>query len=164
MYIRFTQMAATCFMALFAVSIARAGTAPGLKMPTGTALTTTITALDSAIFGAYNRCDLDAFASYIAPDVEFYHDKGGLTRGRAQLVESVKNAICGKLRRELVPGSLEVYPIKDFGAVEIGTHRFCDLATGRCDAVARFIHLWEYSNGSWRITRVISYDHHASGP
>ncbi|XRD81669.1 nuclear transport factor 2 family protein [Dyella halodurans] len=132
-------------------------------MPVGAALTTTIVALDSAVFDAYNRCDLEAFGRYIAPDIEFYHDKGGLTRGRAKLVESIKNAICGKLRRELVAGSLEVYPVKDFGAVEIGTHRFCDLSTGRCDAVARFIHLWEYSNGSWQITRVISYDHHALG-
>jgi hypothetical protein len=26
----------------------------------------------------------------------------------------------------------------------------------------RFIHLWQYKNGSWKITRVISYDHHAA--
>jgi Domain of unknown function (DUF4440) len=164
MFVRSTQMAAACFIAVFAATIARADTVRSGKIPSGTELTTTITALDGAVFAAYNRCDLDTFARYIAPDIEFYHDKGGLTRGRAKLVQSIKNGICGKLRRELVAGSLEVYPIKNFGAVEIGTHRFCDLGTGRCDAVARFIHLWEYCNGSWRITRVISYDHRAETP
>jgi hypothetical protein len=32
--------------------------------------------------------------------------------------------ICGKVTRELVKGSIEVYPIKDYGAVEIGLHKF----------------------------------------
>jgi len=27
------------------------------------------------------------------------------------------------IRRELVPGSLEVYPIKNYGAIEVGSHR-----------------------------------------
>ena len=26
---------------------------------------------------------------------------------------------------------------------------------------AKFVHLWQYKNGAWKITRVISYDHHA---
>jgi len=26
---------------------------------------------------------------------------------------------------------------------------------------AKFIHLWQKKGGAWKITRVISYDHHA---
>jgi hypothetical protein len=26
--------------------------------------------------------------------------------------------------RELVPGTLQVYPVKDYGAIEMGVHRF----------------------------------------
>jgi hypothetical protein len=26
---------------------------------------------------------------------------------------------------------------------------------------AKFIHLWQFKNGDWKITRVISYDHHS---
>lgn len=148
--------------AALSAAIAVAATASNAQAPVGDELTATITALDSRIFSAYNHCDLVAFARYIAPDVEFYHDKGGLTRGRDKLVDSIKNNICGKLRRELIPGTLEVYPMKGFGAVEIGSHRFCELSTGNCDAVARFIHLWQYRDGQWTITRVISYDHQAA--
>jgi len=128
----------------------------------GAQLTATVTALDGAFFGAYNRCDLVTFASYIAPDVEFYHDKGGVTLGRDKLVDSIRKSICGKLRRELIAGTLQVYPIKGYGAVEIGSHRFCEVSTGRCDGVGQFIHLWHYRDGAWKLSRVISYDHHAT--
>jgi hypothetical protein len=26
----------------------------------------------------------------------------------------------------------------------------------------KFIHLWQYKDGAWKITRVISYDHHTA--
>src|SRR5271156_4501524 len=84
----------------------------------------TIQALDAKLFDAYNHCDLEKFGSLLADDLEFYHDKSGLTSGRQALVEGVKNNICGKVTRELVPGTLEVYPIANYGAVEIGVHRF----------------------------------------
>jgi len=120
-----------------------------------------ITTLDAELFDAYNTCNLEKFGSLIAEDVEFYHDQGGVTLGRAALVESVKNNICGKVTRVLVPGSLEVYHMNHYGAVEIGVHRFLHPGTQDHDVVgeAKFIHLWQYKDGAWKITRVISYDH-----
>jgi hypothetical protein len=120
-----------------------------------------ITTLDTELFDAYNTCNLEKFGSLIAEDVEFYHDQGGVTLGRAALVESVKNNICGKVTRVLVPGSLEVYHMNHYGAVEIGIHRFQHPGTQDHDVVgeAKFIHLWQYKDGAWKITRVISYDH-----
>jgi hypothetical protein len=120
-----------------------------------------ITTLDTELFDAYNTCNLEKFGSLIAEDVEFYHDQGGVTLGRAALVESVKNNICGKVTRVLVPGSLEVYHMNHYGAVEIGVHRFQHPGTQDHDVVgeAKFIHLWQYKDGAWKITRVISYDH-----
>ncbi len=73
-------------------------------------LDSAITALDAALFDAYNKCDLDKFASYIDENVEFYHDQGGVTLGRAALTDSVKKNICGKVTRELVPGALQDLP------------------------------------------------------
>ena len=124
----------------------------------------TITALDAALFDAYNRCDLDKFGSFIAENVEFYHDKAGNTFGRTALTEAIKNNICGKVTRELVPGTLQVHPMKGYGALEIGVHRFHHPGV-ETDVLgeASFIHLWQYKDGAWKITRVISYDHHEVG-
>ena len=84
----------------------------------------TIQSLDTKLFDAYNHCDLTTLASLVSEDLEFYHDKTGLARGRQPFIDSIKNNICGKVTRELVPGTLQVYPLAHYGAVEIGTHRF----------------------------------------
>ena len=124
-------------------------------------LTRTVASLDSALFEAYNQCDLDKFGTFFIDDVEFYHDQGGVTLGRQSLTESVKKNICSKVRRELVPGTLEVYPMHGFGAVEMGVHRFHQPKVDPNQPVgeAKFIHLWQKKEGVWKITRVISYDH-----
>lgn len=63
-----------------------------------------ITALDAAVFDAYNRCDLEKFSTFFVDDVEFYHDQGGVTLGNKALTESIKKNICGgDVRRELSP-------------------------------------------------------------
>jgi hypothetical protein len=100
----------------------------------------------------------------VTEDLEFYHDRTGLERGRDRFVEAIRNNICGKVRRELITGTLEVYPLKGYGAVEIGTHRFCDARRFKvCDPQksgdARFAMLWEQTEAGWKLSRVISYDH-----
>src|SRR6202166_315854 len=111
----------------------------------------TIQSLDTQLFDAYNHCDLEKFGSLLADDLEFYHDKTGLSRGRPALVEGIKNNICGKVTRELVPGTLEVYPIADYGAVEIGVHRFHHPGHESTEEIgdAKFIHLWQKKDGAW---------------
>ena len=125
----------------------------------------TLASLDRELFSAYNTCNLEKFASFLDENVEFYHDKGGVTHGRAAVVGSVKDNICGKTRRDIVQGSLEVHPMDGYGALQIGTHRFCDARAKPCDdsggGIGKFIHLWQNKEGAWRIARVISYDHAA---
>ena len=105
-----------------------------------------VASLDAALFDSYNRCDLEKFAAFFANDVEFYHDQGGVTLGKGDLTDSVKKNICGKVMRELVPGTLQVYPMKDFGAVEMGVHRFHHSGHDDTQPVGegKFIHLWQY--------------------
>jgi Domain of unknown function (DUF4440) len=117
---------------------------------------------DRDLFAAYNRCDLDKFAGYFAPDVEFYHDQGGVSYSRREVVENTRKYICGKVRRELVHGTLEAYPIKDFGALALGEHRFCEIASGKCEGIAKFVLIWQNTGSSWRITRVLSFGHRAA--
>jgi hypothetical protein len=123
----------------------------------------TISALDTAVFAAFNDCsvpgELAKHAGYFAPDVEFYHDTGGVTWTRQAMIANTQKNVCGHFRRELVPGSLKVYPIKDFGAIEQGEHRFCQFKTGVCDGLADFVIVWRHQGSSWQITRVLSYGH-----
>lgn len=147
----------TCLLpALFAAGAACAGTPAPL--PTGDALVRTVNELDTRVFDAYNTCDLDTFGRYFADDVEFYHDKGGVMTSRDAVVDATRRNICHKVRRERV-GKLEVYPIKDFGAIEAGTHRFCEIGGKGCQGQGKFLHIWRYRDGQWQMTRVVSYDH-----
>ncbi|MBL7844346.1 MAG: nuclear transport factor 2 family protein [Cyclobacteriaceae bacterium] len=120
-----------------------------------------IESLDSIVFTAFNTCDIEKFGSMFTKDLEFYHDKGGLTN-----YTHTMNAIQGNcdrklgLTRTLVPGSMEVYPIGDYGAVQLASHRFCHMENGKEDCgTFRFVHVWKYEHQQWKISRVISYDH-----
>ena len=124
--------------------------------PASQALHDTIVQLDSLFFEAYNACKLDVFASYLSEDMEFFHDRGGRTTSKASVVEGVKNNVCNKSSRELLPGSIEVYPIPNYGAIEIGVHRFYNRVENSRGKYARFVQIWHRENGQWRITRVVS--------
>jgi hypothetical protein len=123
----------------------------------------TIAALDAATFDAFNKCSdpsqLQKHADYFAPDVEFYHDKGGVTWNRDAMIANTRNHVCAKFRRELIPGTLKVYPIKDYGAIAQGAHRFCQFDTGSCEGMAEFVVIWAKKDDGWKITRVLSYGH-----
>lgn len=119
-------------------------------------------ALDRQLFDAYNGCDLERFGALLEDGIEFYHDQAGLMRGRASVVDATRRHICGKVRRELVEGSLQTFPLQDIGVVQLGSHRFCETDAGACGGIARFVNLWRYEEGDWRLARVISYDHRAA--
>jgi ketosteroid isomerase-like protein len=148
---------------LFSLFVVRVDAQPPPSMTPADDLLRTISSLDGALFDAYNRCDLEKFGTFLMDDVEFYHDQGGVTLGRQNLTESVRKNICGKVRRELVPGTLQVYPMHGYGAIEMGVHRFQHPKAEDSQPVgeAKFVHLWQYKDGAWKITRVLSYDHHA---
>ena len=122
-----------------------------------------VAALDKQLFDAYNSCDIPTMSKLVADDLEFYHDKTGLSVGKAVFLDAIKSNICGKTQRELVPGTLEVHPLAHYGAVEIGIHRFTH-PTQPSEGVGqgKFITLWRYRDGAWQLTRAISYDHEAA--
>jgi hypothetical protein len=131
--------------------------------PQAAALLVTITELDRKLFDAFNTRNLEVMKAMFATDAEFYHDKDGLSDYK-QLVEAFtrlfEQSKTNGLKRELVKGSLEVYPIKDYGAMQIGEHRFCHLENGKQDCgTFKFVHIWRQKDGKWQITRVISYGH-----
>ena len=157
-----TSLVVSLAAAIAASSFACAQSTQGL--PVSDPLYTTVAGLDTALFDAYNNCQLDKLGSLVAEDLEFYHDKTGLAVGRQLFVNAIKNNICGKVHRELVLGTLEVYPIEGYGAVEIGVHRFTHPNDPHDLGEAKFVTLWQHKDGSWKMTRAISFDHHAANP
>jgi ketosteroid isomerase-like protein len=132
-----------------------------LNVKTG-ALFETIMRMDRHLFDAFNAHNVDRLMSMATKDLELYQDNEGL-KGYQQCVEDFKKIFAGSpdIRRELVDGSAEVYPIKDYGALEIGQQRFCHTENGREDCtVFAFAMLWQKTaEDSWKIARVISYGH-----
>ena len=113
--------------------------------------------MDSVYFTAYNTCDMATQASLYADSIEFYHDGGGLQTSKKALLAAIKENICGKVTRVLVKGSIEVYGIPGYGAIEIGLHRFINHQESETPSKpGRFVMFWRYRDGKWQITRVAS--------
>lgn len=113
--------------------------------------------MDQAFFDAYNQCDMKKQEAIYADDIEFFHDKGGLMTSKKELLEATRKNICGKVTRILIPGSIEVYPIHNYGAVEIGFHRFYNNQEPNAESKpSKFIIVWKKENELWRIAKVVS--------
>lgn len=126
-----------------------------------TVLYHTIYLQDSLLFAAFNSRDFEKFKSFFTPDLEIYQDNTGV-RDYNQSMEAFRGLFQGKsiLTRQLILKSLEVYPIKDFGAIQTGQHTFCHDENGKPDCgTFKFVHIWKYQDGSWKITRIVTYNH-----
>ncbi|WP_374661507.1 serine hydrolase [Inhella sp.] len=122
-----------------------------------------VEAADAALFDAFNRRDAAALAPYFSERLEFFHDQGGLA-GRAQTLQQFTRNFGRadvRIRRELLPASLRIYPVPGVGAMQVGEHRFCrrerDEAE-QCQAYG-FSHVWEKTPAGWALLRVLSYGH-----
>jgi hypothetical protein len=125
--------------------------------PKSQELFNTIVHMDSVYFNAYNACDMDKQAAIYADSIEFYHDGSGLETSKKALLSAIKENICGKVTRVLVKGSIEVYEIPNYGAVEIALHQFINHAENdHLSKPDKFIIVWRHKSGQWQITRVIS--------
>jgi len=120
---------------------------------------------DSLLFSAFNNCDTVSYRKYLNEDIEFYHDLGGLNIGADYEVRSIKE-MCARgnhIRRELIKKTLEIYPIKGYGAVEMGVHTFYHTNKGqtqeKVSGTYKFVQLWQLKEGIWKLAKVISYGH-----
>jgi len=117
----------------------------------------TILNKDLEYFTAYNNCDMEKQAAMYTEDVEFYHDQGGLNTSKTEILQMIKENICGKVQRTLVEGSVEVYPIKGYGAVEVGYHTFFNNEEPDAPAKpSKFITIWRLEENQWKMARVVS--------
>ena len=128
---------------------------------------------DSILFKiGFNKCKIERSAELMFDDLEFYHDKGGITNSKEEFVNTMENGICKadnteKVYRFLVEKSLEVFPMynnsKLYGALQNGKHFFSTdkhMTYEKSNNYALFSHLWIIDeSGNWKIKRVISYNH-----
>ena len=117
--------------------------------------------LDAALSEAFNEHDVNKLKSLFTDDLEFYQDNEGLAR-YDQTVKDFESMFAqgNNMTRELVGNSLEVYPVKDYGAIEMGAHRFCHVENGKNECgTFKFVHVWQKKDGKWKISRATSYSH-----
>ena len=125
---------------------------------------------DAQLFAAaFDDCDADKAAAMTTEDMEFFHDKAGKSASKRDDFRRSVAALCEStranrthLRRELVESSLQVFPLHDDRALEIGDHRFHERDANGIEhwtGQARFIQVWRRVDGRWLAERVISYDH-----
>ena len=138
--------------------------------PASPELVATLAGKDRQLFDAVFGCKLALLQTLVAEDFEFFHDKHGLTtQSGAQFVKDI-TGMCERqaagtdfrARRELLPGSMAVHLIGDYGAMQMGMHRFFALQSGKPDRLTetgKFIDLWKREGETWKLARVISYDH-----
>lgn len=144
------------------ISIAQPAAAQQVKQaPTSAELYRTIEKMDSILFAAYNAQNLAVLKNMFTKDLEWYQDNGGLlnyTTVIKNFGDIFKRPY--RLTRTLVPGTLGVNPIKNYGAIETGSHEFRHIENGKEEVgVFKFLMLWRQEKGQWKISRVVSYDH-----
>jgi ketosteroid isomerase-like protein len=134
-------------------------------------LTDEIARADEALFAAFfDRCDIEALKNMVTDDFEMIHDKGGRVAASGKEFIANIERTCARqktgedyrARRELIPGSLKVYPVNNYGAIEIGEHRFYQLLPGKPEKlveVALFTQVWKKEQSGWKLARVLSFDH-----
>jgi hypothetical protein len=148
-------------ISLLACSTNKKATTAYTYKPDDQNLHNTIVRMDSLFFYAYNTCDvnLEQYGKFYAENVEFFHDKGGLMTSKQDIIDGTKRNVCGKVTRELIPGSIEVYPINNYGAIEMGLHKFHNKEEDESkhpSSIGKFIAIWQLQNNEWKITKVVS--------
>lgn len=135
---------------------------------------------DSLLFNVgFNTCDISQFQNLFSDDLEFYHDKSGIS-DKNLFVKNMQKGLCGSIgtrqyRRYLVPNTTEVYPLYNkgilYGAMQMGIHQFYEKTVEKNESLAnakenfgstaRFTHVWLLKDGVWKLARCFSYDHQA---
>ncbi|RNI25643.1 nuclear transport factor 2 family protein [Rufibacter latericius] len=156
---------AALVVAMFLASFSQ--TAAQTKKPN---FTQTLLPADSLFWVTYNHCDTERMKQFVTDDLEFYHDKGGITLGKTDFISSVQKNLCGnenfRVRREPMRKTIKVYPLHKgdslYGAIISGDHLFYNQTKGQKEILAgqaKFSNLWLLKDGTWKMARVLSYDH-----
>lgn len=146
------------------VLIAFGGMAPAhAGEPAGARLGAEITAADARLFAGLNDRNIGPLKAGFSPRLEFYHDRSGVTGYAENIAAFERNFKApNRVRREVMPETVEVFPAGPQHAMHIGKHRFCNKPSAaepeEC-SVYGFSMVWEREGGQWKLLRVLSYGH-----
>jgi len=131
----------------------------------------TIISKDSLLFNiGFNTCDISQFENLLSNNLEFLHDKDGIS-DKTEFLYNIKNGLCSspnkyQSRRELIKNSTEIYPLYKndtiYGAIQNGAHRFYETKVGKEEhfaSSAKFSNIWLLKNGQWKLNKSLSFDH-----
>ena len=143
------------------------------QMPKKDPLYNTIMSKDSLLFSVgFNTCNVKQTEALLSDNLEFYHDKGGFS-DKKKFITDFKNGLCKspsdyRSRRVLDHESTQIFPLyqngKLYAAIQNGSHFFYEkegASTEKLVGEAKFTNLWLLENGEWKLTRSLSFDHHA---
>ena len=143
------------------------------QVETTSELYKTIKEMDSILFeNGFNKCLISDIEPFISEDLEFYHDQGGITSSKEEFLMTIRQNICSnqeqKPIRKLMGNSLEIFPLNAngvlYGAIQNGIHEFFIKETNKepyLTSTAKFSHLWIKDSDTWKLKRVLSYNHKA---
>ncbi|MGU3375846.1 serine hydrolase [Chryseobacterium sp. M5A1_1a] len=133
----------------------------------------TIMTRDSLLFSVgFNTCNVKQVESLLSDQLEFYHDKDGLS-DKKKFITDFKNGLCKapdtyKARRVLVDKSTQIFPMykggKVYAVIQNGDHIFYEKEKNQTEKLvggAKFTNFWIMENGDWKLNRSLSFDHHS---
>ena len=129
--------------------------------PTSGPLYNEIAHMDTLLFDAFNSRNIDRLKQFFDTSLELYQDNIGV-RNYKETIDAFSNLFKMDyvLTRKLVSGSMEVYPIKGYGAIHTGMHVFSHIENGKYqEGTYKFMQIWQKKDGVWRVTREITYGH-----
>jgi len=139
------------------------------QLPKNDALYKTIIANDSLLFSiGFNNCDIKQFENLLSNNLQFFHDKDGVS-DKNKFLNDLKNGLCKspetrQVKRFLVQGSTEIFPLYKngtlYGAVHNGAHLFYENKESE-PGIAKFSNIWQLEQGEWKLATSFSFDHKA---
>lgn len=114
----------------------------------------TLAAREAALTRAYNTCNLHALRASVFAGTTITTPDGR----HIDPVIDARDRVCGRLRREVMPGSLTVRAVGDDSALVSGRQRFCAIEGGPCAVPGgRFVQLWTLDHGQWRMGLMLHF-------
>ena len=118
---------------------------------------------DSLLFHSiFNTCDFRQIEALLAPDFEFYQDKGDLKPAmltkRSQFLENLKKNFCEgkgpKMRRDIIRETIQTSSAGPNITIQTGVQRFYITAKGEDEKMvetSKFHRVWKLVNGVWKL-------------